>query len=182
MGYKTSRRLEKAASIFGRDRGREVVIKQGMSSHGAMGGAHRPRGGVGGRGRPNGGGRGGNATAAAAIKGTSLDRANPNPPSSLKLLPKQCTLRVTLDGCKIGHGRTDGDFFLSANLHFGHHARALVAQSSEENREFPSDRNCNREFFIQLIQRRYLIHLDTFYLTNVPKNLLCAIIINLKLM
>ena len=83
MGYKTARRLEKAASIFGRDRGREVVIKQGMSSHGAMGGAHRPRGGVGGRGRPNGGGRGGNATAAAAIKGTSLDRAGPNPPSSL---------------------------------------------------------------------------------------------------
>ena len=51
MGHKTSRRLEKAVSILGRDGGREVVIKQGMSSHGAMGGAHRPRGGAGGAGR-----------------------------------------------------------------------------------------------------------------------------------
>ena len=50
------------------------------------------------------------------------------------------------------------------------------------NREFPSDRNRNREYFIQLIQRRYLIHFDKFCLINVPKHLLCVIIINLKLM
>ena len=50
------------------------------------------------------------------------------------------------------------------------------------NREFPSDQNRNREFFIQLIEGRYLIHFDTFYLTNVLKSLLCDIIINLKLM
>ena len=51
MNYKTSTRREKAATIFGRERGREVVIEQGMSSHGAMGGAHRPRGGAGGASR-----------------------------------------------------------------------------------------------------------------------------------
>ena len=56
------------------------------------------------------------------------------------------------------------------------------SKSENTNREFPSDRNRNREFFIQLIQRRYLIHFDKFYLTNVPKNLLCVIIINLKWM
>ena len=72
--YKTSTGLETAASIFGRERGREVVIEQGMSSHGAMGGAHRPRGGAGGASRM-GAGRGGNATA-AVIKGPSLDRAS----------------------------------------------------------------------------------------------------------
>ena len=38
------------------------------------------------------------------------------------------------------------------------------------NREFPPDQNRNRECFIQLILRRYLIHFDKFDLTNVPKN------------
>ena len=43
------------------------------------------------------------------------------------------------------------------------------------NREFPSDQNHNREFFIQLIQKGYLIHYDKFYLTNVLKNLLLTL-------
>ena len=55
-----------------------------------------------------------------------------------------------------------------------------ILSLNDINREFPADRNRNRQFFIQLIQRRYLIHFDKFYLTNMPKNLLCVIIINLK--
>ena len=57
---------------------------------------------------------------------------------------------------------------------------SLPLQVRNSNREFLSDQNCNREFSIQLIQRRFLIHFVKFYITNVPKNLLCVIIINLK--
>ena len=51
-----------------------------------------------------------------------------------------------------------------------------------ENREIPSDQNGKGESLIQLIKGVYLIHTGKFYLTNVPKNLLYVIIINLRLM
>ena len=38
------------------------------------------------------------------------------------------------------------------------------------------------EVLIQLIHGLYLIHYDIFYPTKLPKNLLCVIIINLKLL
>ena len=45
-----------------------------------------------------------------------------------------------------------------------------------------SDRNQNREFWIQLISRVYLIHNGIFYLINVLKFCVCVITINLRLM
>ena len=45
------------------------------------------------------------------------------------------------------------------------------------NREFPSDRNQKREYLIQLIERRYLIHCGKFYLSNVPKKYCVSILL-----
>ena len=66
--------------------------------------------------------------------------------------------------------------------HETHHSSILVTSCEPIlcdfwNREFPPSRNQNREFFIHLIQNGYLIHYDT----NVLKNLLSVIIMNLGL-
>ena len=57
-----------------------------------------------------------------------------------------------------------------------YHARSKSAIGSSRRAKIESR---NRESLIQLIQRGYIIHYDKFYLTNVLKNILCVIIINL---